>query len=221
VDNCTPSSIDRHVGELLLKLGSSGAPQYVLVAPESYGSVDECLDAVSEKIRRDGGNIVFGWCIWKTPMITEAEFHAVWKSPSGDLIDVTPKEPPEQRILFVTHDRNLWLDVANVDNVRINNTGSPLVDDFILVNEAIFAIANKGDRSQHLKKFLSRKEASLLENLRMAKVSLQFFYEEGGHPGSACYCGSGKKYYECHSKNLLSLLSHLGEIGVILRRTND
>ena len=149
MDNCTPSRIDRHVRELLLKLGSPGAPQYVPVIPESYAKVNECLEAVSEKIRRADGDIAFGWCIWKTPLMTEAEFHAVWKSPSGELIDATPKEPPEERILFVGHGRNLWLDAANVDNVRINNTGSPIVDDLILVNEAIFAIANRGDLCQH------------------------------------------------------------------------
>lgn len=55
-----------------------------------------------EKVRHDGGAIVFGWTIWEWPKVMlTAEFHAVWESPDGDLIDITPKPQRETSIIFV------------------------------------------------------------------------------------------------------------------------
>jgi hypothetical protein len=216
MDNMTPSRIGRCVKELLLRLGLNLEPVYVPVATEVNARVNECLDAVTEKVNTSGGTIEYGWNIWKAPLLTEAEFHAVWKSPAGTLIDVTPKEPPEERILFVPDGRNLWADRKNVDNIRVNNTGSPIVDDFISICEAMFGIRNKGDRSKTLHVVLEDEEAALYKYLESIRAPTQIFALQGGHPGSPCYCGSGRPYYECHKEDLMSLFAHLRELGAEL-----
>lgn len=99
-DETTPASIT-HVEEIFAQeLG--GKPQFVPVVEDRYGLYGWCSDGVIEKIKHDGGLIRFGWTIWEWPGIfLTAEFHAVWGSPNGNLVDITPKPQGETRILFV------------------------------------------------------------------------------------------------------------------------
>lgn len=81
---------------------STGAPDFVSVAPDQFGTYGWCCDGVRAKIATDGGSEVFGWTIWEWPQVLlTAEFHCVWKSDDGDLVDITPKPQHEERILFV------------------------------------------------------------------------------------------------------------------------
>ena len=59
-----------------------------------------------EKVKRDGGEMVFGWliAIYKNHWI-EGIFHAVWRSPEGKLIDVTAPQSPR-----LDKDRTLFLE---------------------------------------------------------------------------------------------------------------
>ena len=138
----TPDSIDKNVNDLIRKVGTKTSPIYLDVEPESYSRVGECLPAVEEKIRRDGGTRVLGWQIWKTAILAEAEFHAVWKSPEEKLMDITPKPIPVPRILFLPDPRAKYVG-AQVDNVRINIPGNRLVDDLIAIAQARFRLLNK------------------------------------------------------------------------------
>lgn len=48
---------------------------------------------------------VNGWAIWQwANILVEAEAHAVWESPEGALIDITPHENGESRIPFLRDD---------------------------------------------------------------------------------------------------------------------
>jgi hypothetical protein len=96
------------------------------------------------------GDIIYGWQIWKGELRCEAEFHAVWRTISGDLIDITPKGFPIERILFVQDDRVQYKG-AQVDNIRINCTSNVLVNDFIDVRKALFRIMNKNVIQDYLK----------------------------------------------------------------------
>ncbi len=74
----------------------------VAVIADQYGLYGWCSDGVLEKMKHDGGSIVFGWTLWEWPgaMLT-GEFHSVWRSPDGDLFDITPKPQGETDIVFV------------------------------------------------------------------------------------------------------------------------
>lgn len=77
-------------------------PQYVPVVNDPHGLYGWCSDGVGEKIKADGGEAMFGWTIWEWPgALLTAEFHCVWKSPDGELLDITPKPKGERRIVFV------------------------------------------------------------------------------------------------------------------------
>lgn len=76
----------------------------VLLPYTDYGAryiPGACHLNVAHRVKHHGGQRVFGWMIWTGPMFTEGEFHSVWRSPSGDLVDVTPRRDGEEFVLFV------------------------------------------------------------------------------------------------------------------------
>ena len=160
----TPTEIDDDVKELISNINPGSTPVYLIVEPESFSQVKECFPTVEEKIKRDGGSSVIGWQIWKTDFLVEAEFHAVWKSPQGELKDITPKQVPVSTILFLP-DSKMSYTGEQVDNKRINISGNELVDDLIEIMEAIFKINNKGERAFQNQIELSKEESISLETL--------------------------------------------------------
>lgn len=90
-------------------------PLYLPVVPDQNGFYGWCNTGVLEKTKIDGGTPVYGWTIWEWPnVLATAEFHCVWESPTGELIDITPKPQDEKTILFVA-DRSYGRDF-NFDN---------------------------------------------------------------------------------------------------------
>src|ERR1700761_7847752 len=101
VQETTPITITSEVENFAAELG--GLPIRVSVIADQYGLYGWCADGVREKIRREGGSIVFGWTIWEGPnVLLTAEFHSVWQDTAGTLIDITPKPDGEETIVFVT-----------------------------------------------------------------------------------------------------------------------
>lgn len=206
--NITPSKIDDDVKKLINMICPGSKPIYLLVEPESYAEVCECFPAVGEKIRRDGGSQQLGWQIWKTGIIMEAEFHVVWKSPSGELKDITPKQMAVQQILFLP-DPKVKYEGAQVDNIRINISGNQIVDDFIEVSKAIFRIQNKGQRAFQHKIELAEDEANVYEMLNTLRETISLMVLQGKSKNSPCFCGNRNKYKHCHGKNLGENLNRL------------
>lgn len=78
-----------------------------------------------------GGRPQHGWIIGqdRENSFVEAQFHAVWVSPTGYLIDVTPRTDFEKRIMFVSDEnREIALTIhdsepaiRSFDNVRFWN----------------------------------------------------------------------------------------------------
>ena len=70
------------------------------------------------KVEKNGGGFQYGWQIWEWPdVMIEAEFHAVWNSPQGILIDITPKQIDTHKILFLP-DANRTYEGKQVNNFR-------------------------------------------------------------------------------------------------------
>ena len=74
---------------------SGGSPMSVLHQPEAWARTNYCFVNVKRKIEECGGDGQFGWQFMQVPVGTTPGFltavhHEVWKSPEGDLIDITP-----------------------------------------------------------------------------------------------------------------------------------
>lgn len=200
----TPNEICSDIRFLISKLGSKSEPVYLPYMPEAGAPLNECFPTVDKKVESSSGKKVLGWQIWKTPLLVEAEFHAVWESPQGDLIDITPKSLPLAKILFLPDETAVY-EGKQVNNIRVNTTGNQLVDDFIAVCDAIFRIENKGDRAFQYELSLSGEEAQAYHMLTKARELLEIMALQGMNRKSPCFCGSGKKHKACHGKQINEL----------------
>jgi hypothetical protein len=207
-----PDRIDRYVKLLLSKLPGTKEPVFLQVRPIPSAKPNECVPAVNNQIKATGGSIVYGWQIWQTDNLTEAEFHAVWNSPKGEMLDVTPKIIQSiNRILFA-EDPSIKYIGSPIDNVRINNTGNPLVDDLIRICEARFQMLNVGNRSKMKKVIFKGEELAIFQYLNISQHNIEMYIASGADSGTPCYCGRNLKYYECHGDDLNKSLKNLKEI---------
>ncbi len=199
---------DPDVKRLEKLLKASHDPFFVDVRPEPWALVSECFPNVERKVKESGGRMVIGWQVWKSPNLIEGEFHGVWEDPDGNLIDITPKEPPFERILFV-EDENAVDTGQQVDNIRLNTSDNKLVDDFIEISKALFAFENKGDRANKFLLVLSdeevKKRAGLEELRDIVSVMLMMKQNRSGF----CACRSGVSFAACHGKGLSARLQKL------------
>lgn len=102
--------------------------------------MQDCYKDVERQVAEFGGEIVYGWEVWEWPsiMIT-AEFHAVWRSPAGELNDVTIKPDGEQQIIFIP-DANRTYNARQFDNLRLALRDHILVHEFIEVCEQLYRL---------------------------------------------------------------------------------
>jgi hypothetical protein len=208
VTSVTPLVIDEDILRLVRLIGVNGTPVYVDLHPELYSKVCECFPLVAEKIARNGGSQVLGWQLWKSDILVEGEFHAVWRSAAGDLVDITPKQIAVERILFVPDLHAKYIG-AQVDNVRLNITQNRLVDDFIRIAKAIFRLENKGERAIQYELSLPPEELEFHSFLKKLKTTIYAFIIQGGTRNSPCFCASGIKYKHCHGQKLEKFLNRI------------
>lgn len=143
----TPPEISRAVRRLIDSVVHGAEPVYLDVQPEADAIVHECFLNVQAKVARDGGQMLCGWQLWEWPhVLVEAEFHSVWVSPAGEMVDITPKPEGERRILFVPDARRRYEGLA-IDNVRMPLRDDLLIKHFIQMSEAIVQVMNRGERS--------------------------------------------------------------------------
>lgn len=196
----TPPEITKQLVRLAAAVAPGQTPLYVPVHPEPSAQVNECFPNVEAKAQKDGGAIVYGWQLWEWPnVLVEGEFHAVWRSPDGNLIDITPKADGEEKVLFVPDERRTYRGVS-IDNVRIALRDDPLIHHFIKISEHIVKVMNRGDRAQQFG-YVSV-PADEIEPLLMFQSLTGEMLRKGLGAHDDCLCGSGKKYKRCHGKLL-------------------
>lgn len=186
---------------LLDKIGVELQPIVVEVVIEPGTVVNDCYPNVLQKVKGEGGEIVYGWMIHSTAFFIEAERHAVWKSKEGILKDITPNQQGAKAIVFVV-DNNWQYDGIPVDNIRLNTTNNALVDDFILISETISKVIQTGKRDENGVIMGSAYAGKAIDLLKVVQDSCISFISNGGTYDSQCYCGSNISYTDCHGFNL-------------------
>ena len=124
---------------------------YVPVDPLPNKPINECFSIVPEYITSNGGEQKIGWAIWYWPgVFIEAEFHCIWESPDGHLVDITPKQLPTINQILFLPDPTRHYEGRQVDNIRKPISQHPLINQYIALAERYYRETNKGDlANQH------------------------------------------------------------------------
>ena len=190
----TPNDISNSVKQLCKKLPDEQAPVFLDLEPEFDAIVADCFFNVERKIARDGGSVQYGWCIWsEESILIEGEFHAVWKSPKGELVDITPKIDGELKILFVPDNKTSYAKEP-IDNVRVPLSEDPQILEMIAMNERMSELKTKFNdgtgQSQIPIDEVAKHVFGMPSNTGETKIGRN----------AACPCQSGKKYKKCCGK---------------------
>ncbi len=192
----TPRTIHKFVDQLAALIGPQ-KPMWVPVKPTKEAKQGECFFNVPKQVETKGGKIQFGWTVWQCAnLFIEGEFHAVWISPKGEPIDITPKGDGETRIMFIP-DNTRTFQNERVDNIRLAILDRPEIHEFLSVasqsvrymkantvgNIRQFRGGEEWDRLQHEKGRLS---------FEVSKYILP--------PSSLCPCDSNRYFGNCCGK---------------------
>jgi len=203
------------MNRLLKKSGNKNIPLYVPIKVESYSTINNCFYNVIDKVNFNNGKIIYGWKLHQTRLMVEAERHAVWKSPNGELVDITPDVECQDKTLFLEEDNGWTYKEQYSDNIRINITDNPLVDDFILLCETITKLWQTGKRKSKSEIEILEPVANLIHLLERNKIDIELFILSKNNKESNCYCGSLIKYKNCHGKDLKCLYD------VLINKVNE
>ncbi len=181
----TPEDITPQILELCHSI-SRCEPVYVPVTVDPLSHNNECYQNVETYVGNHGGQRILGRCIWqRANIMIEAMAHAVWKSQTGDLFDITPHDG-EHRILFVA-DPQLLYDGNRIPSIRKALTSSPLVAEYISLYDERDQIAAETKEENFIIPFKMHR--------RMEEIDQIFNHRVGRN--DPCPCQSDKKYKKC------------------------
>lgn len=182
-----PKVADPEVLAFCNSLVPNTIPILVSICPWGKALPQECFENVARYTREYGGQRILGWrpMRWANIMV-EAEAHAVWCSPTGELLDITPCE--QSTSLFLP-DPALEHTGYSHANVRQALTASGLVADLI-------DIADQLDRLRMSVKPGEPYEvpSTLVSQYKQILSVLQNTDVERNAP---CPCQSGLKFKKC------------------------
>lgn len=203
----TPKNIDDAVVEFCSSLCSNSTPVFVEVDGFSSYPPDECFYNVPTHVETNGGEQLIGWMIWYAPKkLIEAEFHCIWKSSLGALVDVTPKANGEQKILFLPDKQASW-NKRRVPSRRKALTDDPLIELIIRSAEASDQLNARYIDSEGRPEVPAPLAVELEQQFQFelqALVQSKQIQNDQQHSQStrpkrnhSCPCGSGRKYKKC------------------------
>ncbi len=88
--------------ELRNRLGSQVDAIEVPIRSRPESKSSHCYQNVKRQIAQSGGTMICGWKINEVQgLYVEAEYHAIWQSLNGELVDVTPNYNDTNRAIFI------------------------------------------------------------------------------------------------------------------------
>lgn len=141
---------DQYVLDFCASVVPTSTSLPVICKPLPNAPDKECFPLVEHYVHENGGRSETGWAIWELPgVFIEAEFHAVWKSPDGEYLDIVPRARQFEQILFLP-DSTRRYQGKQVDNIRKALVRDNDVKRFLFLFTRQFQIMNAGElASQH------------------------------------------------------------------------
>jgi hypothetical protein len=171
-------SPDRHSHPVNLVEQNLGLTDAAIVVPfESVADAKElnCFDNVRAVVAEGGGEFVYGWLVWQHGNIfVEAEHHAVWRKPTGEVVCVTPQNPPVKAVTFIpdpsaTYDFNTR---PITNNIRIALLNDSRLQQVFRAEQQKTEIINAAKRSNPLARDLVGADAAKYRELELKKSML-------------------------------------------------
>ncbi|EJB8410427.1 TPA: hypothetical protein RHI22_001694 [Acinetobacter baumannii] len=190
------------VKSLLKKISSDSMPFYISCQPNQSDIENECFSLVDNYIQAHGGERINGWALWEQPnLYIEAEFHAIWKSPEGNYLDLNPRQHKTVNILFLPQ-LDLTYEGFQRNNIRLPLTNNKSVHNFLKFKDYEFEFNNRGNRKgMHGEVYITDPaEIREYDNLMRTLLRLGIEINQLIKPLTnydPCICGSGKKAKWC------------------------
>jgi hypothetical protein len=180
---------------------------FIDVKPENWAIPNNCFLNVQKMIDKFGGTMIVGWTISEPSTMIEANYHAVYMDTDNICTDITPKEFPIEKILFV-EDKNSPYIGRTRDNFRLNTTDNPLLDDLISLAKLRYKILNYKDNAYKTKIEIPENDSVIINSyIDKTASALELHILKGNYPNSPCFCGRNKRYFECHGDDIHKLMS--------------
>ena len=103
-----PPAITKHILKLARQIDAACLPEYVTVESRADCLPNRCFENVTRVVTQLGGRVQHGWTMRQESYFAEGAFYAVWRSPDGSLIDVTPGADKQTQILFLPDSKRVW-----------------------------------------------------------------------------------------------------------------
>lgn len=162
-----------HVESFALDVVPGNLPFQLLSRPLPGAPMNECTQVIAQHVAQHGGRTVLGWALWERPgVFIEAEFHAVWEPPGGEMIDLMPRPRGFSTITFVP-DPRLVDDGRNRDNTRKALVRDPDVIRYLFLFRQDFEMLNKGKRVFEREVTLTETEMRQRRDLLTEQARLQ------------------------------------------------
>lgn len=185
----TPRVITPEIRDLCRSI-SEHEPVFVAVNVDPGSLINECFHNVDTYIEKHGGQRVLGRSIWqRANVLIEAEAHAIWKSPTGEMFDITPHTNNETSILFLV-DHQMTYSGNCIPNIRKALTSSPLVAEFI----GLFSERDRIASESPLNTF------SLPTYMVRRMIEIEQIFNQRVGRNDPCPCQSGIKHKRCCGK---------------------
>jgi hypothetical protein len=204
----TPQTLTPEIEEFCEQLAPGSSPVYLDVEPTSWAQPLDCYLNVERQIAERGGEVQYGWQIWEwRGVYLDAEFHAVWKDPHGKLHDITPKNDPTLRILFLPDAtrvytgsliRNQFYALGSEPEVLEYIAASNALQDFWArpqVAQSVGVVRLTGTDAAEYRKLLERSQRARARLMAMP-ASKRLVPKLGRN--DPCWCGSQMKFKKCH-----------------------
>ncbi len=124
----TPKKITKVIRDFCEKIDFTQELVFVPVRPWENSGRQACFTNTPAYQKQYGGSIQCGWVIWETPgILLDATFHAIWVSPEGEFMDITPTDDGEENILFLPDSKRVY------EHKLVESIREPLINDPVLM----------------------------------------------------------------------------------------
>lgn len=182
--------IDQSISEFANSLFMGGTLLYLDIEEIDGALTASCNVNVTSLVDRYGGEGVSGWALWSdADKYLTAEAHVVWRTPDGQLIDVTPRQDGLRKTLFLAQPYD-WPPEGFMPESR-----HWILDDSKVVRATI--MFHRGYYHLRIRNGGTPKEDELL-SLKKSVIMVR----DGNFKGDLCLCMSGLRFSECCGRPL-------------------